>query len=173
MKLRSWHLETRKLSDLKAHMRNPRYLSKKEAKQLKKSLSKFGMIDKPVISHDNEIIGGHQRIALLDDMGIDEVECWVSDDETPLTSLEIDELNIRLNKNQGDWDWDILANEWDENALIEWGFEESDFEEKASKKNKSQIIIEVTDEHIYDELAQKIYEVQILYTDGTQLKLKK
>ena len=40
----------------------------------------------------------------------------------PLSEKEVEELNIRLNKNTGDWDWDVLANSWDPDELVEWGF---------------------------------------------------
>jgi hypothetical protein len=61
---------------------------------------------------------------------------------------EIDHLCVGLNLNQGTWDYDILANEWEPLDLLEWGFTESQlmgtFEEKnedekkdkASKKDK-------------------------------------
>ena len=44
-----------------------------------------------------------------------------------LNNAEIEELNIRLNKNTGDWDFDILANEWDVENLIDWGFDAEEF----------------------------------------------
>jgi len=115
-----WHLEKKLISDLIPHNKNPRWLSKEQAKHLKISLSKFGLIDKPIINTDNTIIGGHQRISMLKDAGEKEVECWVPD--RFLLHHEVGELNIRLNKNTGDWDWDILANEWDMKDLVEWGF---------------------------------------------------
>ncbi len=40
-----------------------------------------------------------------------------------LDNVEVEELNIRLNKNTGDWDFDVLGNEWEITDLIKWGFE--------------------------------------------------
>lgn len=120
----NWKLEHCKLLTLKEHPRNPRELSKHEYEQLKMSLDKFGLIDKPIINADGMIIGGHQRVKVLLDSGITEAECYVPDRD--LTEDEVDELVIRLNKNTGKWDYDVLANEWDVADLLTWGFE--DFE---------------------------------------------
>ncbi len=118
----NWKLETRKIKDLKKHPKNPRKMSKHDAEQLQKSLEKFGLIDKPIINADNTIIGGHQRISVLKKMGSDSdyIECYVPDRE--LSQEDVDELNLRLNRNNGEWDWDILGNEWDPTELIQAGF---------------------------------------------------
>ena len=46
--------------------------------------------------------------------------------DTPLTEEEVQELNIRLNKNVGNWDFDVLGNSWDPNDLVDWGFSMED-----------------------------------------------
>src|ERR1044072_6304700 len=111
-----WHLEKRKIKDLIPHPKNPRRLSKDQAYHLQTSLEKFGIADKPIINSNNIIIGGHQRLQILKKMGEKEIDCWVPDHQ--LSHSEIDEMNIRLNKNLGEWDWDILANEWDVAELV-------------------------------------------------------
>lgn len=116
----NWKIETRKLSSLRDHSKNPRILSKDQEEHLRASLNKFGLIDKIIINTDGTIIGGHQRKRTLKKMGVNEIECMVP--ERSLTEKEVEELNIRLNKNTGDWDWDILANQWDFKDLIDWGF---------------------------------------------------
>jgi ParB-like chromosome segregation protein Spo0J len=120
-----WKIETRKIKDLKPHPKNPRQLSDHDAAHLEKSLAKFGLIDKPIITPQGMIIGGHQRISVLKKMGHKEVECFVPDSD--LEDQDIDELNIRLNRNAGSWDFDILANQWDENDLLDFGFTEHEF----------------------------------------------
>jgi len=121
----NWSIQTRKIKDLKPHSKNPRKLSEHDAKHLQQSLEKFGVIDKPIITQDGLIIGGHQRLKILKKMGHKEIECYVPDKE--LDQKDIDELNIRLNRAQGEWDWDILANQWDTRDLLEWGFKEEEF----------------------------------------------
>ena len=109
---------------MKEYHKNPRTLNEKQKKDLKKSLDKFGCIDKPIINKDNVLIGGHQRFHVLQESGITEIPCWVPD--RLLTEKEVEELNIRLNKNTGEWDFDILANQWNADDLACWGFSNSD-----------------------------------------------
>jgi len=121
----TWKLEKRLLADLKDHPRNPRKMSKADAEQLKKSIQKYGVIEKMVITDDGQIIGGHQRKRVLRSLGIKEVDCWVP--SRVLEEAEVDELCIRLNRNHGEFDFDLLANAWDLNDLVDWGFSPSDF----------------------------------------------
>jgi len=104
---------------------NPRQLSDEQYKQLKDSISRFGLID-PIIVNKNKdrkgiIIGGHQRVKVAKTMGIDKVPCV----EIDLTYDKEKELNIRLNKNTGSWDYDILANLFEMEELKDWGFDEN------------------------------------------------
>ena len=124
----NWTLQNFKLADLTDYYKNPRSLSEKEFKQLKTSLDKFGMIDKPIVNADSAhtIIGGHQRKHVLEASGAKEVECWIPDRE--LTDKEVEELNIRLNKNTGSWDFDTLANEFELDDLLEWGFDKGELD---------------------------------------------
>lgn len=117
----NWSLKKFKVKDLKDYTKNPRTLSQEQYKHLKISIDKFGLIDKPIVTSEGVIIGGHQRKKILEKSGIKEVDCYVPD--RPLQDKEIEELNIRLNKNTGDWDFDILANQWDLSDLVEWGFD--------------------------------------------------
>jgi hypothetical protein len=122
----TWTLQMLDIADLTDYFKNPRSLSKDQFAHLKTSLDKFGMIDKPIINLDtaHTVIGGHQRLHVLRAEGIKAVECWIPDRE--LTAKEVEELNIRLNKNTGNWDFDILANEWSMDDLLRWGFDEKE-----------------------------------------------
>ena len=122
----NWTLRQFNIDELTDYYKNPRSLSDKEFKQLKTSLDKFGMIDKPIVNADsaNTIIGGHQRKHVLEASGVKEIECWIPDRE--LSDKEVEELNIRLNKNTGSWDFDALANEFDLGELLDWGFSEKE-----------------------------------------------
>lgn len=119
-----WKTEIRHIKGLKQHPKNPRQLSKDQHKHLKTSLEKFGIADKPIVNTDGTIIGGHQRLKVLKELGHKEIEVLVP--SRTLSSEEVDEMNIRLNKNTGEWDFDVLANEWEVNDLIEWGFTEEE-----------------------------------------------
>ena len=105
---------------------NPRQLKKEQYQNIKESLQRFGFVD-PVIINKNKdrkniIIGGHQRVKVAKDLKYTEVPCV----ELDLTLDKEKELNIRLNKNVGEWDYDILANLFDFNDLMDWGFTEDD-----------------------------------------------
>lgn len=139
-----WHIETRKLNELIEHEKNPRRMSTQEALHLQESLEKFGLIDKIIVNTDNKIIGGHARKKILKKLGIKTVECYVPERE--LTDDEVDELLIRLNRNTGDFDYDLLANCWEVEDLLAWGFTDTDLigfadedeqEEKKEKKKKN------------------------------------
>ena len=104
---------------------NPRQLSDDQYKHLKDSISRFGLVD-PIIINKNKdrkdiIIGGHQRVKVARTMGINEVPCV----EIDLTYDREKELNVRLNKNTGDWDFDILNEAFEIEQLLDWGFDNS------------------------------------------------
>lgn len=115
-----WTVQQRHISELVENEKNPRRLTKEQGIQLERSIKKFGVCEPIVINTDNTIIGGHQRARILKKMGKKEVEVYVPD--RPLDQKESDELNIRLNKNTGDFDYDLLANNWEVKDLIDWGF---------------------------------------------------
>ena len=104
---------------------NPRQSTAKQEKHLKASLEKFGVVE-PIIFNKQTgyIVGGHFRVRELKKLGYKEIECVIVD----LSEEDEKELNIRLNANTGEWDWDMLANEWDAVELEEWGLEVPNFE---------------------------------------------
>lgn len=138
-----WHLEVIPIKLLKPRLKNPRQISREQFQHLEKVIDKFGLIDKPVINKDHIIIGGHQRVKVLKKMKAKNVECWVPDEQ--LSEEDLDHLTISLNLNQGHWDFDILANEWDPLDLLTWGFTEEqlvgkfhDIEEIEGKEAKDE-----------------------------------
>lgn len=122
----TWKLHKYAIGDLTDYYKNPRSLTTEQFEQLKKSLDKFGMIDKPIVNLDDAhtVIGGHQRLRVLRADRVKEVECWTPD--RVLDDKEVEELNVRLNKNTGAWDFDVLANEFEFGDLLEWGFSEKE-----------------------------------------------
>ncbi|WP_457635827.1 hypothetical protein [Persephonella sp.] len=120
MKKINWKTEKRKVSELKPADYNPRKLNNEQYQNLRKSIEKFDQVDPVIINTNGTIIGGHQRIQIYLDLGIDEIDVRIPDRK--LTKKEEKELNIRLNKNLGDWDLDILSKEFDREELKDWGF---------------------------------------------------
>jgi site-specific DNA-methyltransferase (adenine-specific)/site-specific DNA-methyltransferase (cytosine-N4-specific) len=117
-----WTIRTVNVSDLSDFDRNPRQITEKEFAELRKSVQKFGMIDKPIVNTDMMLIGGHRRTDIYRAYGLETIDVWWP--SRRLSKREVDELNIRLNKNTGSWDFDALANFFDAGDLCEWGFEE-------------------------------------------------
>jgi DNA modification methylase len=121
----NWKYEVIPLSDIKPWSKNPRRLTDKGMEDLRKSISKFGLPEPIVINKDMTIIGGHARYHVLKKQG--EMQAFCAIPERQLSDKELQELNIRLNKNiAGEFDFDILANEFEIDDLLEWGFDEKE-----------------------------------------------
>ena len=110
------------INELRASEYNPRKHSLEQMEQLKESINRFGMVD-PVICNSaperkNVIIGGHFRNEVAKELGMEKI---------PVVYVNIPEiekekeLNLRLNKNTGEFDLDLLA-EFDESFLKDIGF---------------------------------------------------
>jgi len=142
----------KKISELNEAHYNPRELTKTQHESLKSSLKKFGFVNPLLINkhpnRKNVIIGGHQRVRIWSELGNDTVPCV----EIVLDPDAEKELNVRLNKNNGQWDWEMLANNFDPNDLLSWGFDESelsidlgeedDFEEEEPEVKFSEVLNE-------------------------------
>lgn len=118
-----------KITELLPAKYNPRKWSEPAIEQLTESVKRFGLVD-PILANSNNkrlniVIGGHFRLKVAKDLGIKEVPVVYIDipDET-----KEKELNIRLNKNLGDWDYELLA-EFDESLLADIGFDSEELDE--------------------------------------------
>ena len=129
-----------KTSELKSAEYNPREMTETQHKDLKDSIKKFGMVDPIIVNkhegRENIVIGGHQRLRICEELEMTEVPVFYVD-----LSLEKEkELNIRLNKNTGQWDFDKLANDFDIDELLDFGFK--DYELGLNKKSSEKEIDE-------------------------------
>lgn len=107
---------------------NPRALSETEGKHLRESLDTFGIVDPIIVNknkdRENVIVGGHQRYFMWKQMGNKTIPVFYVD----LTLEKEQELNLRLNKNVGHFDFDMLAN-FDEALLEAVGFNKYELNE--------------------------------------------
>lgn len=120
----TWANVTRKLGELQPWARNPRQIKSDQARRLAESFDTFGQVETIAIGPDNEVYNGHQRLnVLLAKHGRDYVvECRQA--SRALTEKEREKLTVFLHKGAaGEWDFDILANEFEVDDLLEWGFE--------------------------------------------------
>ena len=122
----TWRNEKRKVEDLKPFENNPRKATEKEITGLSESLAKFNIADPLIINTDGTVIGGNFRLSLLKQQGIKEVDVRVP--SRTLTKEEADELNLRLNKNLGLWDNDLLA-KFNEDLLKNVGFTQEELDQ--------------------------------------------
>ncbi len=114
------------VSDLKPAEYNPRKISKEALGQLKESLSRFNLVDPIIVNsapkRKNVVIGGHVRLRAAKELGHKTVPVvYVS---LPLTKEK--ELNLRLNKNTGEWGFEKLKS-FDLDLLTDIGFSDADF----------------------------------------------
>ncbi len=108
---------------------NPRHWTKEATEQLTESIKRFGMVD-PLLVNSNPkrkgiVIGGNFRTAVLKKLGIKEVPVVCIDIANETKERE---LCIRLNKNTGEFDWDLLA-DFGENFLSDIGFSSEELDD--------------------------------------------
>lgn len=114
-----------KLSQVKGNPKNPRVLVDYKYKKLLKSIQDFpDMLNKrPLIVFTDKddkyvVLGGNMRLKALKELKYKEVPVIIADEWTEEQKAE---FLIKDNLNYGDWDWDSLANEWNEESLEDWG----------------------------------------------------
>jgi hypothetical protein len=110
-----------KISQVKSNPNNPRLIKNDKFKKLVKSVQDFPeMLElRPIVVDENMIVlGGNMRLKACQEAGLKEV--WIEVAEG-LTEEQKKEFIVKDNVGFGEWDWDILANEWDSVELDEWG----------------------------------------------------
>lgn len=112
-----------KIQKIKGNPNNPRVIKNDKFKKLVSSIKEFPqMLElRPiVVDEDMMVLGGNMRLKACMDAGMKEVWIQVAKD---LTEEQKREFIVKDNASFGEWDWDILANEWDSVKLAEWGLD--------------------------------------------------
>lgn len=123
-------MEYRKLTLLKELPGNPRVIKKKQFDILCKSIqdNKEYFEARPLILSDRTgeliIIAGNQRFKAAKELKVKEVPTYLL---TGLSEEKEREITIRDNINNGEWEWEQLANEWDQDKLLDWGLDIPNF----------------------------------------------
>lgn len=110
------------VGEIKPHPKNPRIIRDTKFKDLKKSIQDAPwMLDlRPIVVNDKmEILGGSMRYRAIVDLGWTEVPIIIAGG---LTEKQEDEFIIKDNNHAGEWDFDIIANQWEMESLADWGF---------------------------------------------------
>tara|TARA_R100001594_G_scaffold17746_2_gene35888 strand:+ start:3174 stop:3692 length:519 start_codon:yes stop_codon:yes gene_type:complete len=165
-----------KIYKIKGNPHNPRIIKNDKFRKLVKSIQEFPeMLEKrPIVVDENlMVLGGNMRLKASKDAGLKEV--WI-DIAEGWTQEQKDEFVVKDNVNFGEWEWDILANEWDSVQLEEWGLdvwkneddeinnEVNDISNNISEEYRVEIELnsETEQEQVYNELIKKGYKCRIL-----------
>ena len=127
-----------KIKDIKPNLKNPRVLKDEKFEKLKRSISEFPeMLElRPiVVDADMMVLGGNMRLRALQDLGVQEVPVLIASE---LTEEQQRQFIIKDNVGFGEWDWDILGNEWNSQELEEWGLDvwQAEPQEEKEKEEK-------------------------------------
>jgi ParB-like chromosome segregation protein Spo0J len=116
-----------KINEVKPNPKNPRLIKDEKFKKLVKSIQEFpDMLNKrPLIVFTDVdskyvVLGGNMRLKACKEVGIKEIPVIVADEWTEEQKAQ---FLIKDNVGFGEWDWDILANEWDTEKLTDWGLD--------------------------------------------------
>ena len=158
-------LEKVQIELLKPAEYNPRKALKpkdKEYQKIKNSIEEFGYVDPIIVNKDYTVIGGHQRITVLKDLGYTEVDVVIID----IDKTKEKALNIALNKITGEWDYSKLAD-----LLLDLDAENYDllltgFEDKEIENLMAPIEDEIPAEIEFTEVLGEDHNYIVLYFDN-------
>ena len=166
-------MKTQKISirKVKSNPQNPRIIKDYKFKKLVNSIQQFPKmleIRPIVVNSDMIVLGGNMRLKASEEAGLKEV--WVTqvDDLTPEQQQE---FIIKDNSSFGEWDWDILANEWNVEDLKTWGLDVPKWEDVSFDTE-----IEDTGEYDYPEDSVKgshVKMVQLFLDTDTEPNFRK
>jgi len=170
-------IQKAKLSEIKLNPNNPRLIKDDKFKKLVQSIKDFPEmlnIRPIVVNQDMIILGGNMRYKACKEAGIKEIPIIITD----LSEDKQREFLIKDNTSGGEWDWEVLANEWDSEELEGWGLDVPDFgadtelleaEQKdlsGDLKETFEVIISCNDEthqeQVYNKMIADGFNVRVL-----------
>jgi len=160
-----------KINSIKTNPKNPRLIKDDKFKKLVNSIKEFPqMLElRPIVVDENNIIlGGNMRHKACIEAGLKEVYIVQAKD---LTELQKDEFIVKDNVGFGEWDWDILANEWDTDKLQDWGLDlplDVSVQELEAEEDNYEIPNEITTNIVLGDLFE-IGEHRLICGDSTQV----
>jgi ParB-like chromosome segregation protein Spo0J len=111
------------IQEVRPNENNPRFIKDYKFKKLVKSIKEFPQMLKLrpiVVNSDMVVLGGNMRLKACKEAGLKEVWVLKADD---LTEQQQREFIVKDNVGFGEWDWDVLGNEWNVQQLGDWGLE--------------------------------------------------
>ena len=146
-------MELVKISEVIPNENNPRFIKDYKFNKLVNSIKKFPQMLKlrPIVVNKNMVVlGGNMRLKASVEAGLKEVYILKADD---LTEEQQKEFIIKDNVGFGQWDWDMLANGWDNQLLGDWGldvleleenYDEGEILEDDNATEKNEVVISLT-----------------------------
>jgi DNA modification methylase len=156
-----------KISQVKNNPNNPRLIKNDKFKKLVKSVQDFPeMLElRPIVVDENMIVlGGNMRLKACQEAGLKEV--WI--EVANLTEQQKKEFTIKDNVGFGEWEWDMLANEWEQTELEDWGLDGFPFEDEVLEAEEDDFA--VPDEIKTDIVIGDLFEIgehRLLCGDST------
>ena len=169
-----------KISKIQSNPNNPRLIKDYKFRKLVKSIKEFPEMLKLrpiVVDEKNIILGGNMRYKACIEAGLKEIYVIQADD---LTENQKKEFIIKDNSSFGDWDWDVIANEWDVKNLTDWGVDMPILNEKleviGNESPEIEVTEEILEEHNYIvftfdnkldwQVAKEILDIKTVAKDG-------
>ena len=121
--LNEWPIKRVAISDLRPYERNPRTISPQAFERLKNKIAEVGFNVPLIATHDLRLIGGHQRLRALTEMGMTEINVSVAPYE--MTDKQFKAAVINDNISDGEWDIDILEEDFETYELEAFGIEKN------------------------------------------------
>lgn len=162
------HIQITPTTEIRLNPNNPRVIKDDKFKKLVKSIKEFPqMLEiRPIVVNDQMIVlGGNMRLKACIEAGLTEVPIIKA---SSLTPEQQNEFIIKDNVGFGEWEWDVLANEWDVDKLSEWGLDIPDYEPKELEAQEDDF--EVPDEVQTDIVLGDLFEIgehRLLCGDST------
>ena len=171
--------KTVKITEVKVNPNNPRLIKDDKFKKLVQSVKDFPEmlnIRPIVVNKDMIILGGNMRFKACKEAGLKEVPIIITD----LTEEQQREFLIKDNVSGGEWDWDMLANEWDLKNVTKWGLDLPLFNEQldtiGGDKPEIEVTTEILEEHNYIvftfdnqldwQVAKELLDIKTVVKDG-------
>ena len=141
------------ISKIFPNKENPRFIKDYKFKKLVKSVKEFPEMLKLrpiIIDKDNIILGGNMRYKACIEIGLKEVYIIKANS---FNKEQLKEFIIKDNVGYGQWDWDLIANQWDTQQLNHWGldvleleetFNEGEIGEDDNETGKNEVVINLT-----------------------------
>ena len=165
------------IQEVRPNENNPRFIKDYKFKKLVKSIKSFPEMLKLrpiVVNKDMVVLGGNMRLKACKEAGLKEVWIIKADE---LTEQQQREFIVKDNVGFGEWDWDVLGNEWNTQQLGDWGLELLPFEDsiedikeqkdlsdniESSFRLEVELENEIEQEKLYNELINKGFICRLL-----------